>query len=36
MRVEGVVELFLHPFVVTGARAHVMFLFEMEHRRLCL
>ena len=34
MRVEGVVKLFWRPFVVTDAVAHVILLFEMEHRRL--
>ena len=34
MRVEGGVELVQRPFVVTDALARVIFLFEMEHRRL--
>ena len=36
MRVEGVVKLFYRPSMVTDALAHVIFLFETEHRRLRL
>ena len=36
MRVEGVVKLFQRPFLETDAFAHVIFLFEMEYRRLRL
>ena len=36
MRVEGGVKLFQRPFVATDTLAHVIFRFEMEHRRLCL
>ena len=34
MGVEGVVKLFLRPFVIADAPAHVVFLFETEHRLL--
>ena len=36
MRVEGVVKLICCPFAVIDALAHVIILFEMEHRRLRL
>ena len=36
MRVEGVGKLFKRPFVEADALARVIFLFEMEHRRLRL
>ena len=36
MRVEVSLHCFSRLFVVTDALAHVIFLFEMEHRRLRL
>ena len=36
MRVGGVVKLFQRPFGGADAQAHVIFLFEMEHRRFRL